>query len=379
MAHHQGMSLVAMDNLLHRGAMQRRFHSQLRIRAFESLLYERTPIHRARLEEIAPQHVPIRHAAEEEPADRVWKETGAVPRMHMNGNGGYLVAISDSGAGFSRWRGFDVTRWRSDSVLEPYGAFVYLRDVQSGTIWSATNRPVGGDWGTSSVVFASDRARFHRRVAGVETRLDVAVAPEDDVELRRVLVMNRSVRKREIECTSYVELALAPHRADLAHPAFSKMFVETSNEREGVLVAHRRPRSADDPQIWAAHVLVGATGPVTFETDRAAFLGRGNTPANPAALERELAGEAGAVLDPIFSLRSKLDLAPRERVELTFLTMAASSREALLAMIDKYSRPGEIARSFEMAWTRSQLDLRYLGVRAGSVHRFHQLAGQLLY
>ncbi|MBZ5603582.1 MAG: DUF3131 domain-containing protein, partial [Acidobacteriia bacterium] len=379
MAHHQGMSLIAMNNVLHRGAMQRRFHSQLRVRAFESLLFERIPIHRARLEEIVTQHVPIRHAVEEEPAERIWKNITAVSRVHLNGNGRYLLWLSNSGTGFSRWSGFDVTRWRSDPVLELYGSFLYIRDVQSSAVWSATNRPIGGDWGTSSAIFSPDRARFLRRVSGLETRTDVTVAPEDDVEVRRVLAMNRSVRKREIEFTSYVELSLAPHRADTAHPAFAKMFVETSSPSEGVLIAHRRPRSPEDPQIWAAHVLLGARGPVSFETDRAQFLGRGNTPANPAALNGELSGEIGAVLDPIFSLRCRVTLAPRERAELTFVTMVASTREALLALIEKYSRPGEIARSFEMAWTRSQLDLRYLGLRAGSVHRFQQLAGFLLY
>ncbi len=377
MAHHQGMSLVAMANVLHEGAMQRRFHNQLRVRAYESLLFERVPITRAASEEIEPRHVPIHKNVEEEPAERVWKETTLVPRLHLNGNGRYTLAITNSGGGFSRWNGFDITRWRSDPALDPWGSFIYIRDTETNTSWSAANRPLGGDWGTSAVTFSGDHAEFFRRVSGIETRMHVTVAPEDDVEVRRLLVMNRSMRDREIEFTSYVELAMAAHRGDTAHPAFAKMFVETERV-DGGLIAHRRKRSPEDPEIWTAHLLIGAEA-VQFETDRAKFLGRGNGPENPSALGRDLTGTTGNVLDPVFSLRCRTMLAPHSRIELAFLTIAAESREKLMEMIAKYQRPAAIGRAFEMAWTRSQLDLRYLGIRPASVHRFQQIAGQLLY
>ena len=152
------------------------------------------------------------------------------------------------------------------------------------------------------------------------------------MELRRLSVTNRSARNRSLEFTSYAELALAPHAADRAHPAFSKMFIETECPEPGVLVAHRRPRSPDEPPIWVAHVLLGAASDIQFETDRALFLGRAKTPDAAEALARDLTGSAGAVLDPIFSLRGRAVLEPRARIELTFLTLAAASREALLAM-----------------------------------------------
>jgi cyclic beta-1,2-glucan synthetase len=379
MSHHQGMSLVAMDNALHQGPMQRRFHAELRVRAFESLLYERVPIHRLRAEEIVPRHAPVHTAPQDEPAEQIWKTIAPLPRVHLNGNGRYLLALTDSGTGFSRWNGFDVTRWRSDSANDFYGAFVYLRDVESSTVWSASRKPLGADWGTSWTTFSPDRATFFRRVSGIETRMQVTAAPEDDVEVRRITILNRSGRTREIELTSYMELALAPHRADSAHPAFSKMFIETECLRDGVLIAHRRLRSPDEPAIWVAHVLTGASGLIEFETDRAKFLGRGNTARNPAALNRDLSGEAGDVLDPIFSLRCRIALEGKQTAEVALYTIAASSRAALLPLIEKYARQEAAARTFEMAWTGLQLQLRFLGVRSGPVRRFQQLAGQLLY
>ena len=379
MAHHQGMSLLAMDNMLHRDIMQRRFHGDLRVRAIESLLFERIPVTRPHGADVLRRPAPARAIRTQESAERTWSEETPVPRVHLQGNGRYALMMTNSGGGYSRWNEFDLTRWRSDATLDQWGSFLYIRDLRSDLAWAAAYQPFGGQQGTSTACFSSDRAEFHRRVSGIETVMEVTVAVEDDVELRRLTVTNRSLRSRRLEFTSYAELALAPHADDKAHPAFSKMFVETEYLGEGVLLARRRPRSPDGPQVWAAHILSGAREGIQYETDRAEFLGRGNTPEHPAALRRDLTGSVGAVLDPIFSLRSRVTIEPRERIELTFLTLAASSREALIALIGKYRRPESVVRAFEMAWTRAQLEFRYLGIRPSGGHRFQELAGHLLY
>ncbi|HUA87616.1 MAG TPA: glucoamylase family protein [Bryobacteraceae bacterium] len=376
MAHHQGMSLVALNNVLRGEAMERRFHAELRVRAFESLLFERVPNVREPGEHLEPRHAPVRPRRVEESG--TWQEPALVPRAHLNGNGHYLLAATNSGAGFSRWKDFDITRWRSDATLQSWGSYIYIRDLKSQAIWSTTEQPLGRELGASSVTLAADRIQFIRRVSGIETTMHVTVAREDDVEIRRVVAINRSLRTRHIELTSYAELSLAPHRADAAHPAFAKMFVETETPADGVLLAHRRLRSPGDPPVWAAHVLIGASG-ASFETDRAQFLGRGNTVENPRALTQDLTGSCGTVLDPIFSLRCRVTLEPRDRREIVFLTIAAPSREAVLSLVEKYRRAESITRAFEMAWTRSQLELRYLGVQPSAAHRYHELAGRLLY
>jgi cyclic beta-1,2-glucan synthetase len=379
MAHHQGMSLVALDNVLHGRIMQRRFHNDLRIRAIETLLFERIPITRLPLAEKQQTFPPIRAAAAEEPAERVWDEVTSVPRVHLQGNGRYSLMVTNAGGGYSRWKQFDVTRWRSDTTLDPWGSFLYIRDMRSDAIWPAAQQPIVVGHGSASAHFSADRAEFHRNLSGVETVLEVTVAAEDDVELRRFIVSNRSLRSRQLEFTSYAELALAPHAADKAHPAFSKMFVETEYLEPGVLLAHRRPRSPEEPSVWAAHVLVGATGDIQFETDRARFLGRSKTPESPDALRRDLSGSVGTVIDPIFSLRCRSTIEPRNRLEISFLTLAADSREALLSLIAKFQRSDSVARAFEMAWTRAQLEFRYLGIGPAAAHRFQDLASHLLY
>ena len=379
MAHHQGMSLLALDAALHHDVMRNRFHRDVRIRAVESLLFERMPSTPLSDEEPQPSVIRRRTTSSEELPERTWREDTPFPRVHLQGNGHYSVLMTAAGGGYSRSDEFDVSRWRSDAARDSWGSFLYIRDLRSSLVWSATYQPVGGHFGVSSAVFSADRAEFHRTVSGVESVLDVAVAAEDNVELRRLTVTNRTLRKRQLELTSYVELSLAPHRTDTAHPAFAKMFVETEALGEDTLIAHRRSRSPEDPPIWAAHLLLGASSGIQHETDRSIFLGRANSVSSPAALGQDLSGSTGAVLDPIFSLRCSVGLEARDRVELSFLTLTASSRESLLALVEKYKRHESLPREFRMAWTRAQLEFRYLGIGPSAAHRFQELLSHVIY
>jgi len=170
------------------------------------------------------------------------------------------------------------------------------------------------------------------------------------------VVTNHSRRTRQLEFTSYLELALSLPGADAAHPAFNKLFIETEYPEEGVLLAHRRKRSPDEPTVWCAHVVTGAPGSIQFETDRRAFLGRSRTPRSPKAMETDLGDSVGCVLDPIFSLRCSGSVPSRGRMELAFVTLAADSRDGALALAAKYKRREAVARAFEMAWTHAQLE-----------------------
>lgn len=379
MSHHQGMSLLALDNLLHRDVMQRRFHGEKRIRAIETLLFERVPTGPLPKEDVRADIPAAPVNTRLDPAERISKENTLVPRIHLYGNGRYALMVSNAGGGYSRWNGFDLTRWRSDGTSDPWGSFIYLRDTRSSAVWSAAWQPTGSAMGSSTVRFFADHMEFDRRTFDMETLLAITVAAEDDVELRRLTITNWSSKTREIEFTSYCELALAPHAADVAHPAFAKMFIETEYAGEGLLIAHRRPRSPEDPPVWAGHMLVGSPDGIQYETDRATFLGRRNTPATPDALWRELNGSVGTVVDPVFSLRCRVTLAPRDRVELAFLTFAANSREEIIALAARYRREGAVSQAFEMQWARSQLQFRYLGIGAVRAHRFQELASYLIY
>ncbi len=379
MAHHQGMTLAALDNLLHGNVIRRHFHSDPRIRAVESLLFERIPLARLRARERrSPTPLPIVRRPVEEAKERILPAKTVLPQTVLLGNGRYSVVVTNSGSGYSRWNQFDITRWRADAALDQWGMFVFLHERRSSATWSATYQPVNGDRGEASVSFAGSRAEFRRLLLGIESIMSVAVSADDDVEVRKLTILNHTRRRRFLEITSFAELALAPHAADAAHPAFSKLFAETEAE-DGIIIAHRRPLAPDDPPLWVAHMLVGAGGNVEFETNRQTFIGRTRSIADAEALGRSLNASAGAVLDPVAALRCRETLEPRGKLELSFLTLASSSREDLLRLITKYRRPESAARVLDVAWTHEQLELRYLQIGAEVAQNYQRLAGYLIF
>jgi cellobiose phosphorylase len=386
MAHHQGMSLIAYDNALQGNAMKRRFHSDPRICATEPLLHEHIP------EQILPTTGEMR---EERPLPRTTPIVGAAaavaqtpdtstPRIHLLSNGTCSVTVTNSGGGYLRWLDLDVTRWRADTTCDIPGPVCYIRDLESGTIWSNTHQPVRTPESRYTWSFAPDRAEFRRKSGPCDTFTEIVISAEDDAEVRRVTLVNTSRKSCRLDLTSYMELALAPHKTDRAHPAFNKLFIETEwLPHCEALVARRRLRAPDDQPIWAAHLMVpesaSFTGSIEFETDRAQFLGRGCTPENPDALLRSLTNQVGAVLDPIFSLRRRVTIMPNQRFQFALVTVLADSREAVIGLAERYSEFHTSTRAFETAWTHSQLEMRRLRIRPGDVQTFQQLAAHILF
>jgi cyclic beta-1,2-glucan synthetase len=387
MAHHQGMTLVSLGNVVHEGLTRRCFHAHPMIQASELLLQERTPravaVTRPRGEEveIAAQVrdlVPPTLRRFESPHD-------VPPRTHLLSNGRYLVMVTAAGAGFSRWRSLAVTRWREDATRDCWGTFIFLRDVRTGRIWSAGFQPSGTEVETYGVEYAEDRAKIIQRDRSLSMTLELVVPPEDDAELRQLTVTNLEGRDREIEFTSYAEVVLAPQAADEAHPAFSNLFVETEFVPElETLLATRRPRSADESQPWLAHVAAidgEPAGACQFESDRARFRGRGRGIRTPVAVidGEPLTNTAGTVLDPIVSLRYRVAIPAGDTVRLVFTTLVAPSREEALTAAEKYRLPETFERESSLAWMYAQVQLHHLRITQDEAHLFQRLANRLLY
>ena len=387
MAHHQGMTLVAIDDALLDGAMRARFHSEPIIQATELLLQERTPrdvgVAHPRADEVKTEGNVREIVAPM--IRRFHSPHDLIPRTHLLSNGKYTVMITAAGSGFSRWREMAVTRWREDVTCDSWGSYIFLRDVGSGKVWSAGYQPSGVEADSYEVEFSEDRAEIVRHDGTLTTTLEVAVSPEDDAEVRRVSISNLGNRIREIELTSYAEVVLAPDAADAAHPAFSKMFVQTEFDAHvGALLATRRVRSPSDAPVWAAHLAVvegESIGDVQFETDRARFLGRGRDAheAISATDGRPLSNTVGTVLDPIFSLRRRVRIPSGATVRVAFWTMVAPTQAEVLDQADKHHDSTAFERVVTLAWTQAQVQLHHLKVDADEAHLFQRLANRVLY
>ncbi len=386
-AHHQGMTIVALLNAVNDGEMRDRFHTEPMVRATELLLQER-----------APRDVPISHAHDEglvgatptrdsaKPSPRVFTDPApGSPPTHLLSNGQYHVMLTAAGGGYSMWNGNAITRWREDGVLNEWGSFIYLRDKRAGKTWSAGLAPTMEKSETYSVIFSEEKAEFNRTDAGFSSSMECVVSPEANAEAKRIVITNRGRFMREIQFTSYAELVLAPRAADEAHPAFSKMFIETEFVAEhGALMATRRRRSDSEPAIWVAQFLLiegGTSGDLEFETDRRAFIGRGNVVRKPAALASDaaLSGAVGTVLDAIFALRQKVRIAAGRKVSFTLWTVVADSREAVLELVDRHRQPTAYSRATMLAWTQAQIQLRHLNISSDEANLYQSLASHIIY
>ena len=387
MAHHHGMTMAALANCLLENCMQRRFQGQPLARATELLLQERVPTavlefqphgEEASTVTLPPETIgPV--------SRRLATAMTVVPRIHLLSNGQYTVMLTNAGGGYSRCRDLAITRWRADTTRDSWGQFIYVRDMASGKFWSAGYHPTRVQADRYEVVYFLDKAEFRRTDGDFETHLEVVVSHENNAEVRQLTIINHGRRRAVIELTSYAELVLSSAAADLAHPAFNKLFVETEYLADrNALLARRRPRDASQKPIWSVHVLASVQPGDTreeYETDRARFIGRGRTAAHPAALDphARLSGTTGPVLDPIFSLRRRVSIAPDDSVSLAFITAYADSREEAIALADQYHDPRAVQRTFELAWAHSQVELRHLHASPASVQIYQRLASAVLF
>ncbi|HEX5426473.1 MAG TPA: glucoamylase family protein [Candidatus Acidoferrales bacterium] len=387
MAHHQGMSLISLGNVLLDDVTQNRFHAEPIIQATELLLQERTPrdvlVAHPRAEEVkAAAHVREVFPTIER---RFTTPHEAQPRTQLLSNGKCAVMLTSAGSGYLHCGDIAVTRWREDATRDCWGSYIYLRDVKSNEVWSAGYQPCLVEPDSYEVTFYEDRAEFARRDGSVVTALEVVLCSEDDAEMRRVSITNYGSHERTIQVTSYAEICLTSQAADLAHPAFSNLFVETEfDRRSGGLLATRRRQSDQQQPVWLTHLAVvdgDEIGEVQYETDRAKFIGRGRSVRAPACISDAavLSNTTGAVLDPIVSLRRTIRIPPNKTARVVFTTGITPSREQALALAEKYRDPSIFERTLTLAWTQAQVQLHHLNIQPDEANLFQRLANVILY
>ena len=382
MAHHQGMVLLSLAYLLLDRPMQKRFQSDGRFQASALLLQERIPRPGALYLDSAGRF-DVRAAGEPQMAVRVLASADSpVPEVQLLSNGRYHVMVTSAGGGYSRWKDLAVTRWREDPTCDNWGSFCYLRDVASGELWSSAHQPTLAPAQRYEAIFSEARAEFRRRDHDYETHTEIVVSSEDDIELRRLRITNRGAAARTIEATTYAEVVLAPAAADALHPAFSNLFVQTEivRERQAILCT-RRPRSAAERTPWMFHVMTvhDAAGDISYETDRARFIGRGRSAAAPRAMSEPLSGTEGAVLDPCAAIRGRITLEPQQSATLDMVTGVGETREACVALAAKYRDRHLADRVFELASTHGSVTLRQINASESDAQLYARLASYVVY
>ena len=390
MAHHEGMSLLALAYLLLDRPMQKRFASDPMFQSAMLLLQERIPRAVAFYRQIADDITIRRDSLNQKVPARIFNTPNTpVPKVQLLSNGRYHVMITNAGGGYSRWKDLAVTRWCEDSTRDNWGTFCYIRDVASGEFWSTAYQPTLKRPERYEAIFSDAKVEFRRRDNEINTHTEIAVSPEDDIELRRIRITNRSRRLREIDITSYAEIVLAVPAADALHPAFSNLFVQTEiiPERQTILCT-RRPRSKGEPAHWMFHLMAlhgTENKELSYETDRLKFIGRGNTLVNPQAMNwsadisEKLSNTEGSVLDPIVAIRCRVKLEAGESVTIDIVSGISQTRDKALSLAEKYHDHSLADRVFNLAWTHSQVVLRQINATEADAQLYGRLAGSVIY
>ena len=384
-AHHQGMTIVAILNATMSGIARNWFHNEPRIRATELLLQERAP--RDVSESKPREAVAMSHVGDLSPSlpRIVHPFMGTSPSTHIMSNGHYSVMMTAAGSGYSTWNGLAITRWREDPVADNWGQFIYLREPRTGNWWSASHMPSGKLAEDSTTSFSEHKFETTRKDGNWTTTLECIVSPESNAEARRITIANRGLTSRDIEITTFAELVLAPAASDVSHPAFSKLFVETEFiSGIDALIATRRKRSPDDPEMWVAQVLLvdhASMFPLEYETDRGRFIGRCRDISDPVAMTSpdKLSNTTGAVLDPIFSIRRKVNVPRGRQIQLTLWTMVAATKEAVLDLVDQHGQDSAFDRALMLAWTQGQIQLRHLSITPEDADLYQKLGSAIIY
>jgi cyclic beta-1,2-glucan synthetase len=385
MAHHQGMSLAALDNALCDDALVRRAETDRRLRSVSLLLHERVPI------DVPPETTgadavkPRRPAARSIPRIEPWTpvRAGAFPEMHVLGNGRLATWISDSGAGTLRWQAWNLTRWTADPTRDDTGLWMYVRDEETGALASVSRQPCGAAPDAVDVVFYPHLAEFHRRDGDLAIRVEVVVAPADDIEIRHVTIINDGDQVRRLMITTCGEVVLAKAADHERHPAFSKLFVHSEfiPPLDGLLFL-RQPRSPDERPPVLLHRFVSDDPNVRFhgiETDRAAFVGRGRTYRDPVGAVRSDPTSSGFTLDPILALQISAEIEPSASVRLAFITAVSGSRESVLELAERYQTMNAVEWVMAEAEAEVGRELQRFGIEPGQMTEMQTLASLLVY
>jgi len=384
MAHHQGMNLAAINNYLNGGILRERFHAEMMIKASEVLLEEKR---RSYLISIARQGYTIKIGKplfkEDGYSNRYVNSAGVnPPAVDYLSNGKYSLMITSDGDGFSQYEDRMLYRWRSD-IYANTGNYIYVKDMKQGKLWSAAYHPTRTEPDDYQAVFCPHRAEFKRRDGDVSTDMIVSLDADHNLEIRKVTFTNHGSQEKQLEVTSYVEVVDDTYPAELSHPAFNKLFLESEylEEQEIFLTKRRRKKDEDNPYVM--HLV--RTGKklckkLEYENDRKRFIGRNNTLENPDSVVNSVAfNHAGFCNDPIMSLRAQFCIGAGESACISFITGVCGSREEAVKIAGELNVSYRIDDILEKFRLQKNLELKYLEITGPQLNAFQELISPVFY
>ena len=385
MAHHQGMNLVAINNFLNDGIMRRRFHTEPMVKATEVLLEEKRQSH---FISIARRGYTIKlgkmHFKEDVLGKRFVNSVAPrIPVASFLSNNKYALMLTSDGDGFSSYKDMMLYRWRADLYANT-GNYIYIKDINEGRFWSATYNPTKIEPDEYQTIFSPHQVEFKRVDGDVSSHTAVSLSPDHNLEIRKLTITNNGKEIKQIEITSYLEVVLDSYLAELSHPAFNKLFIESEFIEEQSVFLSKRRSSKDNVNPYLMHMVktgVKLLKKVEYENDRLKFIGRNNTLQNPNAVVNSisLSNNSGFCNDPIMSLRVNISLGVNETACISFITGVCNFREEAIKISEELSVTYRIDDIFEKFRLQSEIELKYLDITRPQLNAFQDLISPIFY
>ena len=385
MAHHQGMNLAAINNYLNEGILRERFHAEMMIKAAEVLLEEKRQSY---LISIAKQGYTIKIGktlfTEDRYSNRYISHTGVNPPVvNYLSNGKYSLMITSDGDGFSKYEDRMLYRWRSD-IYANTGHYIYIKDMKQGKYWSAAYHPTSTEPEDYQVVFSPHQAEFKRKDGDITTHMIVSLDADHNFEVRKITLTNHGNEERQLEVTSYMEVVNDTHMAEISHPAFNKLFLETEylKDQDIILAKRRQRKEQNNPYVMhMARTDARLCKKIEFENDRKRFIGRNNTLENPDSVVNSIAffNDSGFCNDPIMSLRGQLSIGAGESACISFITGVCSSKKEAVKIAEELNVSYRIDDILEKFRLQSNLELKYLEVTRTQLNSFQNMISPIFY
>lgn len=385
MAHHQGMIIVGINNYLNEGIWRKRFHSEPIVKATEVLLEEKRQSH---LVSLAKRGYTIRigkiHLREEDYSNRYINSVAPrIPIANMLSNNKYSLMVTSDGDGFSKYKNMMLYRWRSD-IYANTGNYIYIKDVQTGDYWSVAYHPTRTLPEDYQVIFAPHKAEYKRKDGNILTHTLISLSPDHNVEVRKVTLINHGNQIKQIELTSYIEVVGDSHMAELSHPAFNKLFIESEFIKEHATFLSKRRGSKGGSNPYVLHMVKANADVIKkleYENDRLKFIGRNNTLENPDAVvdNRTFSNLAGFCNDPIMSIRVTITLNPGESLSVSFITGVCEDREEAIHISEEFNTSYRIDDIYEKFRLQRDIELKYLEITRYQLNAFQDLISPIYY
>jgi len=377
MAHHQGLILLAINNLLNREILIKRFGANPEIKAIDILLQERMPEKAIITKEIKEKVQKVRMQDQENYVERVYTRVRQnINTSNVISNGKYTIVADLKGNGYSKFGNLLINRYKETADYNQ-GINFYIKNLSTKQIWSSTLA------GKTRVVFAPDVMKYIKTEGNIETKTKITIAPEHNVEIRRLELKNIGNNVETLEITSYFEPTLSSSKQDYAHKAFNNLFLIFKELGNGSILIRRKKRDKNQKDFYVGVNLYTdneTIGDDEYEIDKEKFMGKGNFKLPEAIKDSKLLSKnLSLVTDPIVAMKKTIKIMPKESATLDLIISASYSEGEATKNLQNYSNKGTITKTFELSRAKTEAETIYLGLKGNDILKYQKMLSYLIH